>query len=92
MKPSFSIIFALLAFASFGQSGKWLEKPYEVEGKWEIVETSGGTHYLLFDEGFDTKKASDLKPELCNKINADNALKGSIKISELKSYKGKQVI
>lgn len=93
MKTLFSIIFILSTTSLFAQSGEWIEKSYEVEGKWEMVK-NGDTYYLLFDEDFDTKKAPDLKIFLssldADKITSDNAVKGSVKISALKSYEGAQ--
>jgi hypothetical protein len=93
MKTILSILLLVFTLTSFAQSGGWIEKSYEVKGTWEIVK-KGDTHYLIFDEDFDTKKAPDLKIFLSklevNKINADNAVKGSVKIADLKSYDGKQ--
>lgn len=93
MKIVFAILISLCAFTSFGQSGSWIEKSYEVEGQWKIVK-KGDAHYLTFDDDFDTKKAPDLKIFLskleASKVNDDNALLGSVRIAELKSYEGKQ--
>jgi len=93
MKITFSIVLTLLSVVVFAQSGTWIEKSYEVEGQWEIVK-KGESQYLIFDEDFDTKKAPDLKiflsPLAVDKVNAENATKGSVKIADLKSYEGRQ--
>jgi hypothetical protein len=93
VKNVFLLLFLCFTSTLSAQSGEWIEKSNEVEGKWEIVKT-GDTYYLLFDEDFDTKKAPDLKiflsPLEASKITADNAMKDSVKIADLKSYERKQ--
>lgn len=78
--------------AQVTHSGTWIEKSYEVEGKWEIIK-KGDVTLLRFDEDFDTKKAPDLKIFLsklpASEISAKNADKSSL-VSELKEYDGKQ--
>ncbi len=79
--------------AQVSHSGSWIEKSYEVEGKWEIVK-NGEVNILRFDKDFDTKKAPDLKIFL-SKLSYDdvtkkNATSGTEKIAELKEYEGAQ--
>ncbi|MEM7109312.1 MAG: DM13 domain-containing protein [Bacteroidota bacterium] len=87
------IISSTLGLAQVTHSGSWIEKSYEVEGKWEIIK-KGEQYILTFDEDFDTKKAPDLKIFLSklpsNTITSKNAATGTTLISELKIYEGKQ--
>lgn len=82
-----------LSFAQVSHSGSWVEKSYEVEGKWEIVK-KGEANVLMFDDDFDTKKAPDLKIFLSKlsyeQVSKKNAISGSALIAELKEYEGKQ--
>lgn len=81
------------AIAQVSYSGEWTKKSYAVEGRWEIIKDQDG-YLLRLDQDFSTKKAPDLKiffsPKPVDEINAKNALAGAVKISELKTYKGRQ--
>jgi hypothetical protein len=96
MKNLLGLLLLLFTTESFSQviySGSWIEKSYEVEGKWKIVK-KGERHILIVDEDFDTKKAPDLKIFLSklpyDKVNEDNAPTGAVKVAALKKYEGKQ--
>ncbi|MEM6523130.1 MAG: DM13 domain-containing protein [Bacteroidota bacterium] len=98
MKNLLTTLLIIVLTSTFGlaqvtHSGSWIEKSYEVEGKWEIVK-KGEQYVLKFDNDFDTKKAPDLKIFLSklpsNQVTAKNAAKGTALVSELKEYEGKQ--
>ncbi len=82
------------AVAQTEHSGKWIKKTYGVNGGWKIVK-NGSVLQLELDEGFDTKKAPDLKiflsPLGYDEVTKKNAVRGSAKVAELKKYEGAQV-
>ena len=74
-------------------SGPWVEKGYEIQGAWSIVERDN-QKIIVFDNEFKTRKGPDLKVYLSTlpieTIRDSEVQDSSIKISPLKSNKGKQ--
>ena len=74
-------------------SGGWVEKGYAINGGWSIVERDN-KRFIVFDDKFKTRKGPDLKVYLSrlpiDTIRDSEVDESSLKISPLKSNKGKQ--
>ncbi len=72
---------------------EWTKKTKAIRGRWEIAKIEDG-HVIRFGRDFKTKNAPDLKvvlsPMAVSQAKNDNALKGGVVVSLLRSNKGAQ--
>ena len=93
-----AIILSLLmlstaAFAGNGADKSFVKKRYTIQGSAKI-DTINGKHHLVFSRDFKTKNGPDLKVYLSKRplssLSAKKIDKKAVKLSVLKSHKGKQ--
>lgn len=87
------LIFTTTAFAGDGGDKPFVKKRYTIQGSAKIV-TVDGQSRLLFSEDFKTKNGPDLKVYLSKRplalLSAQDVDETAIRLSVLKSHKGKQ--
>lgn len=73
--------------------GTWTGAGYAVEGSWKIIR-EGKRRFIVLSKDFETVAAPDLKiflsPTAVDKLDDDNATRGSLRVAKLKKAKGAQ--
>ena len=74
-------------------SGGWVNKGYDIDGRWEIV-ARDDKRYIVFDDDFQTRSGPDLKVYLSSRplaaLSDRTVAPNSVEISPLKAARGAQ--
>lgn len=88
-----SMVVSVPAQADVHKTGSWVQKQKSIQGGWE-VHKSGGKTIIRMQENFQAAGGPDLKVFLSkkhiSKVTGQNATKGSVLLSPLKSTNGVQ--